>query len=135
LRPHYPLACGPSGTTPGATGTPLTKSRRTSTVRQVHGYTRICIAKRETLGTPDTGTGARGNPNAATVSTRNGSKSPRRWWGRPDRASLRWPASLNIASERGQVSKARLEAFSDGVIAIIITIMVLELRPPAGFDL
>jgi uncharacterized membrane protein len=28
------------------------------------------------------------------------------------------------------VSKNRLEAFSDGVIAIIITIMVLELRPP-----
>jgi uncharacterized membrane protein len=28
------------------------------------------------------------------------------------------------------VSKGRLEAFSDGVIAIIITIMVLELRPP-----
>ena len=26
----------------------------------------------------------------------------------------------------------RLEAFSDGVIAIIITIMVLELRPPHG---
>jgi uncharacterized membrane protein len=33
------------------------------------------------------------------------------------------------------VSKGRLEAFSDGVIAIIITIMVLELRPPAGIDL
>jgi len=33
------------------------------------------------------------------------------------------------------VSKTRLEAFSDGVIAIIITIMVLELRPPEGFDL
>jgi len=33
------------------------------------------------------------------------------------------------------VSKARLEAFSDGVIAIIITIMVLELRPPAHADL
>jgi uncharacterized membrane protein len=30
------------------------------------------------------------------------------------------------------MSKGRLEAFSDGVIAIIITIMVLELRPPAG---
>jgi len=29
------------------------------------------------------------------------------------------------------MSKARLEAFSDGVIAILITIMVLELRPPA----
>jgi uncharacterized membrane protein len=33
------------------------------------------------------------------------------------------------------VSKGRLEAFSDGVIAIIITIMVLELRPPHGTDL
>jgi TMEM175 potassium channel family protein len=29
----------------------------------------------------------------------------------------------------------RLEAFSDGVLAIIITIMVLELRAPAGNDL
>jgi hypothetical protein len=28
------------------------------------------------------------------------------------------------------VSKTRLETFSDGVIAILITIMVLELRPP-----
>ena len=28
------------------------------------------------------------------------------------------------------MTKTRLEAFSDGVIAIIITIMVLELRPP-----
>jgi uncharacterized membrane protein len=28
------------------------------------------------------------------------------------------------------VAKGRLEAFSDGVLAIIITIMVLELRPP-----
>jgi uncharacterized membrane protein len=32
------------------------------------------------------------------------------------------------------MSKGRLEAFSDGVIAIIITIMVLELRPPEGDD-
>jgi uncharacterized membrane protein len=30
------------------------------------------------------------------------------------------------------MSKGRLEAFSDGVIAIIITIMVLELRTPEG---
>jgi uncharacterized membrane protein len=29
----------------------------------------------------------------------------------------------------------RLEAFSDGVLAVIITIMVLELRPPEGVDL
>jgi TMEM175 potassium channel family protein len=33
------------------------------------------------------------------------------------------------------MSKGRLEAFSDGVIAIIITIMVLELRPPDGVSL
>jgi len=32
------------------------------------------------------------------------------------------------------MGKARLEAFSDGVIAIIITIMVLELRAPHGSD-
>jgi uncharacterized membrane protein len=30
------------------------------------------------------------------------------------------------------VSKTRLEAFTDGVIAIIITIMVLEVRTPHG---
>ena len=33
------------------------------------------------------------------------------------------------------MSKTRLEAFSDGVIAILITIMVLELRAPAASDL
>jgi len=30
------------------------------------------------------------------------------------------------------MTKTRLEAFSDGVLAIIITIMVLELKPPHG---
>jgi uncharacterized membrane protein len=33
------------------------------------------------------------------------------------------------------MGKGRLEAFSDGVLAIIITIMVLELQPPHGTEL
>ncbi|HEY3373329.1 MAG TPA: TMEM175 family protein [Prolixibacteraceae bacterium] len=33
------------------------------------------------------------------------------------------------------MNKGRLEAFSDGVLAIIITIMVLELKVPHGYEL
>ncbi len=33
------------------------------------------------------------------------------------------------------MTKGRMEAFSDGVIAIIITIMVLEFHPPSQYDL
>ena len=33
------------------------------------------------------------------------------------------------------MEKNRLEAFSDGVIAIIITIMVLEMKVPSGVEL
>ncbi len=33
------------------------------------------------------------------------------------------------------MTKGRLEAFSDGVLAVIITIMVLELKVPHGADL
>lgn len=35
-----------------------------------------------------------------------------------------------MAESEVRFSKARLEAFSDGVIAAIITIMVLDLKPP-----
>lgn len=33
------------------------------------------------------------------------------------------------------MSRSRLEAFTDGVIAVLITILVLDLRPPAGHGL
>ena len=38
-------------------------------------------------------------------------------------------------SQPHPMGKGRLEAFSDGVIAVIITVMVLELRVPHGADL
>ena len=37
--------------------------------------------------------------------------------------------------KRFSTETGRVEAFSDGVLAVIITIMVLELRPPHGTDL
>jgi uncharacterized membrane protein len=37
--------------------------------------------------------------------------------------------------ESATMTKGRLEAFTDGVVAIIITIMVLELKVPQGADL
>jgi uncharacterized membrane protein len=40
----------------------------------------------------------------------------------------------NRADGAGESETARLEAFSDGVLAVIITIMALELKAPAGGD-
>src|SRR5262249_20736559 len=57
----------------------------------------------------------------------------------------RWPSkessrksmdqNLSATPPPREMSPARLEAFSDGVLAVIITIMVLELRPPSGDSL
>jgi hypothetical protein len=47
----------------------------------------------------------------------------------PGRPRASRPGTTAIGRNREQDA---LEAFSDGVIAIIITIMVLELRPPHG---
>ena len=40
-----------------------------------------------------------------------------------------------MAEDEGRAGIGRVEAFSDGVIAIIVTIMVLDLHPPAGAGL
>ena len=40
-----------------------------------------------------------------------------------------------MTEPESNISPVRLEAFSDGVLAIIITIMVLEIHPPHGHDL
>jgi uncharacterized membrane protein len=45
------------------------------------------------------------------------------------------PSAHSPARTPPEMSSTRLEAFSDGVLAVIITIMVLELRPPPGADL
>src|SRR4051812_16169949 len=47
--------------------------------------------------------------------------------------SLIEPGNIfNFPASKALMKKGRLEAFSDGVLAIIITIMVLEFRAPHG---
>ncbi len=46
-----------------------------------------------------------------------------------------WSCRLPNPGPQLSMTKGRLEAFSDGVIAILITIMVLELKTPHGNDL
>src|SRR5262245_45591826 len=53
---------------------------------------------------------------------------------KPAVCSIRTLGPQGGAATIRAVGKGRREAFSDGVIAIIITIMVLEMRPPAGGD-
>src|SRR2546430_17503276 len=46
------------------------------------------------------------------------------------------PRFMSMSTGGGQgMTKGRMEAFSDGVIAVIITIMVLEMKPPEGTSL
>jgi uncharacterized membrane protein len=48
---------------------------------------------------------------------------------------IQWKfSSEKFATERADMGKNRMEAFSDGVLAIIITIMVLEMKVPHGAD-
>jgi uncharacterized membrane protein len=42
--------------------------------------------------------------------------------------------ALRTLEIEGAMGKQRLEAFTDGVVAVIITIMVLEMKVPAGMD-
>ena len=39
-----------------------------------------------------------------------------------------------MSSDEGSLSKARVEAFSDGVLAVIITVMVLDLKAPRSSE-
>src|SRR5262249_52355193 len=48
---------------------------------------------------------------------------------------FRTTSSPQERRRRLTMSKGRLEAFTDGVVAIIITIMVLEIKAPQGADL
>src|SRR5436309_14306587 len=52
--------------------------------------------------------------------------------GRP--RSRYFDGESNSTSRRRRMTKGRLEAFSDGVSAILITIMVLDLKVPHGTD-
>jgi uncharacterized membrane protein len=51
-----------------------------------------------------------------------------------DRAADSARAPADLTESRNHLSRQRLEAFTDGVIAIIITIMVLEMKVPPGAD-
>jgi TMEM175 potassium channel family protein len=55
-------------------------------------------------------------------------------WGTGIKSFWSQPVSVagDLVCDALAVTKGRLEAFTDAVIAIVMTIMVLDLRPPAG---
>jgi uncharacterized membrane protein len=53
----------------------------------------------------------------------------------PSGSHFRYISGLAGNQGSGPMGKGRLEAFSDGVIAVIITIMVLEMKVPHGIDM
>jgi len=55
----------------------------------------------------------------------------------PEACRVRRPLTTDMLmpTNGAEMSKGRLEAFSDGVLAVIITIMVLEMKPPHGTSL
>jgi uncharacterized membrane protein len=63
---------------------------------------------------------------------RDGISSPERGTSRGEEAAR--PLLGCFGAEGRRMPKSRVEAFSDGVLAIIITIMVLELKVPHGQD-
>ena len=69
----------------------------------------------------------------STCSSRAIRRSKRRWRRRGPPCSC--PCCAWKGRSRPAMTKGRLEAFSDGVLAVIITIMVLELKVPHGEDL
>src|SRR3982751_2665014 len=44
---------------------------------------------------------------------------------------MRSPATVEPADDRRPAETGRIEAFSDGVLAIVITLLVLDLDPPS----
>jgi uncharacterized membrane protein len=66
-------------------------------------------------------------PSPGTGGFQVGRRAAKTW-----RAAVRSRKTVSMIFGNAESETGRLEAFSDGVLAVIITIMALELRAPAG---